>query len=236
MLKRHLRRILKAGCLLSAAVICAGALAGCGEAYAEQKIGKEARYYIANKYKFRPGTTGVELRHVGDMEGVWHKQDGGTASMEYQGHHFRVYVSLTDPSATCDDYLRPEVDEYLSDYFGKVLECDSVHAWAVYGTPVCMVPGDVKSVEDVFSKCDNIEVYVSTTGLDRESAKTADLSGLGADTHVSIIDWTSEDCVKDEDLMRETTVGLETDSYTDGFEKVRSYYRYYKGDVRALEK
>ena len=36
--------------------------------------------------------------------------------------------------------------------------------------------------------------------------------------------------------MSETVVGLESDSYTDGFSKVRSYYRYSDGDVSVLEK
>ena len=29
--------------------------------------------------------TEVELRHVGELEGVWHKKDGGTATCEYNG-------------------------------------------------------------------------------------------------------------------------------------------------------
>lgn len=36
--------------------------------------------------------------------------------------------------------------------------------------------------------------------------------------------------------MSETVVGLESDSYTDGFSKVRSYYRYSDDDVSVLEK
>ena len=47
---------------------------------------------------------------------------------------------------------------------------------------------------------------------------------------------TSEECLMDEELMSETVVGLESDSYTDGFSKVRSYYRYSDDDVSVLEK
>ncbi len=226
----------KAGCIAAAAMVCIGLLTGCGGKIAEHKIGKEARYYIANKYKFRPGTTGVELRKTGELEGIWHKKDAGTADMEYKGHTFKVYVSLTDPEVRYDDYLRQDVEEYLSDYFSAGLGPDDIHVWAAYGEPACMVPEDVKTVDDVFAKCDNIEIYVSTFGLDRDNAKSLDVTPLGTDTVISIIDWTSEECPEDEELMRETVVGLETDSYTDGFSKVRSYYRYSKGEVSSLEK
>ena len=231
-----MKRFLKAGSIMAITAICVGLLTGCGESGAERKIGKEARYYIANKYGFRPGTTGVELRKVGELEGVWHKKDGGTASMEYNGRTFKVYVSLTDPETRYDDYLRQDIDEYLSDYFAAELDCDDIHVWATYGVPVCMIPGDVKTVEDVFAKCDNIQIYISTFGLDRDRAKNLDVTGLGSNTEISIIDWTSEECLMDEELMSETVVGLESDSYTDGFSKVRSYYRYSDDDVSVLEK
>lgn len=110
---RLMKRLLKTGMILSAAAVFAGLLTGCGEQGAKQKIGKEARYYIANKYGFRPGTTDVELRKTGELEGVWHKKDGGTAAMEYDGRTFRVYVSLEDPEIRYDDYLRPDVEAYL---------------------------------------------------------------------------------------------------------------------------
>lgn len=99
-----------------------------------------------------------------------------------------------------------------------------------------MIAGDVKTVEDVFAKCDNIQIYISTFGLDRDRAKNLDVTGLGSNTEISIIDWTSEECLMDEELMSETVVGLESDSYTDGFSKVRSYYRYSDDDVSVLEK
>ncbi|MBQ4364597.1 MAG: hypothetical protein II782_11415 [Oscillospiraceae bacterium] len=231
-----MNRILKAGSILIVTVICIGLLTGCGERSAARKIGKEARYYIANKYKFRPDTSSVELRKTGQLEGVWHKTDGGTATMEYKGDTFHVYVSLTDPDIRYDDYLGPDIETYLSDYFDTALICDEFHVWATYGVPANMVPGDVKTVEDVFAKLDNIQIYVSTFGLDRESAKSLDVSGLGERTQISVIDWSSKECVEDEELMREAVVGLESDSYTDGFDKVTSYYQYSEGNVKALEK
>jgi hypothetical protein len=157
--------------------------------------------------------------------------------MEYDGRTFKVYVSLVDPEIRYDDYLRQDVEEYLTDYFSAALDCDDIHLWATYGVPVCMIPGDVKTVEDLFAKCDNVQIYVSTFGLDRDSAKSLDVTGLGSNTEISIIDWASEDCLKDEELMRETVVGLESDSLTDGFGKIRSYYQYSKcEEVRSLEK
>ncbi|MCR5095039.1 MAG: hypothetical protein K6B72_13810 [Lachnospiraceae bacterium] len=75
-------------------------------------------------------------------------------------------------------------------------------------------------------------IYVSTYGLDRDRAKTLDVNELGSSTEINIIDWTSEDCLKDEELMRETVVGLESDSYTNGYSKIRSSYRYVKGELR----
>ena len=229
-------RIFKIGRMITVTVICAGFLAGCGGIFAEWKIGKEARYYIADKYKFRPNTTDVEFRKTGELEGVWHRKDAGTATAEYDGHTFKVYVSLTDPEIRYDDYLRPDVEEYLTDYFAAALDCSDIHVWVTYGVPVCMVPGDVKTVEDVFAKCDNVQIYVSTYGLDRDSAKNLDVSGLGPHTEISVIDWTAEECLKDEDLMSETVVGLESDSYTDGYSKIKSYYRYCNGNVSSLEK
>ncbi len=231
-----MNRFIKTLSIIAAMAVCVVSLTGCGEMGTKHKIGKEARYYIANKYGFRPGTTDVELQKVGELEGVWHKNDGGIATMEYNGYTFKVYVSLVDPGTRYDDYLRPDVEEYLSDYFADALDCEDIHVWATYGVPACMVPGDVKTVEDVFAKCDNIQIYVSTFGLDRDIAKNPDVTGLGENTRISVIDWTLEDCLNDEDLMRETVVGLETDSYTDGFSKVSSYYRYSKGEVSALEK
>lgn len=231
-----MNRFVKTGIILAVTVISVGILTGCGEMTAEWKIGKEARYYIADKYGFRPGTTDVEFRKTGELEGVWHKKNAGTATMEHDGQTFKVYVSLNDPKVRYDDYLRPDVEEYLSDFFGTRLACDGIHVWATYGEPVCMVPGDVKTVEDVFAKCGNIEIYVSTYGLDRDTAKQLDVTGLGAGTEISIIDWESEEYLNDEELMRDTVVGLESDSYTDGFSKFRSYYRYIKGDVSAFEK
>lgn len=231
-----MKEVLKAGSFIAFAVLCAVIITGCGEKSAERKIGKEARYYIADKYGFRPGTTDVELRHVGELEGVWHKKDGGTATCEYDGHTFKVYVSLVDPEIRYDDYLKQDVDEYLADYFGTGLDCEDLYVWAAYGTPVCMVPGDIKTVEDVVTKCDNLQIYVSTYGLDGDSAKGMDVTGLSNDTEIDVIDWTSKDCLKDEELIRETVVGLQTDSYTDGFSKIRSWYHFSNGDVSSLEK
>ena len=227
---------LKTSGIILVTVLCAGLMTGCGEGAAKRKIGTEARYYIADKYGFRPGTTDVELRKVGELEGVRHKKDGGTATMEYDGRTFKVYVSLTDPEVRYDDYLRQDTEEYLNAYFADALDCTDIQVWATYGVPVCMIPGDVKSVDDIFEKCDNVQIYVSTFGLDRDSAGKLDVSGLGADSQIYIIDWTSKDCLQDDDLMRETVVGLESDSYTDGFSKIRSYYRYSKGKVNSLEK
>ena len=81
-------RFLKAGSIIAVTIACIGLLTGCGEKAAERKIGKEARYYIADKYGFRPGTKDVKLRNVGELEGVWHKKDAGTATMEYDGRTF----------------------------------------------------------------------------------------------------------------------------------------------------
>ena len=226
----------KAGSIIAVTVLCAAVMVGCGEISAERKIGKEARYYIANKYGFRPGTTAVELRQVGEMEGVWHKKDGGTATCEYDGRTFNVYVSLVDPEIRYDDYLRPDVDDYLADYFSNTLEYEDIYVWTTYGVPVCEVPGDIKTIEDVTSKCDNLSIYVSTYGLKRDSAKSMDVAGFRKDTEINIIDWTSEDCLEDEELMRETVVGLESGSYTNGFSKIKSWYRYSDGDMDLLEK
>jgi hypothetical protein len=231
-----MKRILKAGSIIALAAMCVTLVTGCGESRAERKIGKEARYYIANKYGFRPQTIETELRHVGEMEGVWHKKDGGTATCEYNGRTFNVYVSLVNPKIRYDDYLRDDVEKYLATLFEKDLDCKRIHVWGTYGTPVCMIPGDVKNAEDVLTKCDNLQIYVSTYGLNRESAKGLDVTGFRNDTQINIIDWTSEECLEDEDLMRETVVGLESNSYTSGFSKIRLWYRYSDGDVNSLEK
>ena len=95
---------------------------------------------------------------------------------------------------------------------------------------------NIKTVEDVFAKCDNIQIFVSSIGLDSDRAENPDVTGLGTNTEISIIDWTSEECLTDEELMRETVVGLESDSYTNGFSKIRSYYRYSDGKVSTLER
>ena len=231
-----MKSLWQAGCIVAVTVLCAAVMTGCGERSAERKIGKEARYYIANKYGFRPGTTDVELRHVGEMEGVWHKKDGGTATCEYNGRTFNVYVSLVDSETRYDDYLRRDVEEYLSEYFAEKLECEDIYVWERYGVPVCEVPGDIKSIEDVIEKCDNLKIYISSNGLNRDSAKSLDVTGFRNDTEINIIDWTSQDCLKDEELMRETIVGLESDSYTNGFSKIKSWYCYSNGDMNSLEK
>lgn len=97
-------------------------------------------------------------------------------------------------------------------------------------------PMEAKNAEDVLTKCDNLQIYVITYGLNRESAKGLDVTGFRNDTQINIIDWTSEECLEDEDLMRETVVGLESNSYTSGFSKIRLWYRYSDGDVNSLEK
>ncbi|MCR5268853.1 MAG: hypothetical protein K6E16_10090 [Lachnospiraceae bacterium] len=61
------------------------------------------------------------------------------------------------------------VETYLSDYFSTRLACGNINVLATYGIPSCMLPEDVKTVEDVFAKCDNMEVYVSTFGLESDS-------------------------------------------------------------------
>ena len=125
---------------------------------------------------------------------------------------------------------------YIAELFESGLDCKQIYVWETYGTPVCMIPGDVKTIEDVLTKCDNLRIYISTYGLNRESAKGIDITGFRNDTEINVIDWTSEDCLKDEDLMRETVVGLESGSYTNGFSKIKSWYRYSNGDVNMLEK
>ena len=231
-----MKRLLKAGSIITFTVMCIILMTGCGERRAEGKIGKEARYYIANKYGFRPKTTDVELRHVGELEGVWHKKDGGTATCEYNGRTFKVYVNLVNPEIIYDDYIREDVEMYIAELFESGLDCKQIYVWETYGTPVCMIPGDVKTIEDVLTKCDNLRIYISTYGLNRESVKGIDITGFRNDTEINVIDWTSEDCLKDEDLMRETVVGLESGSYTNGFSKIKSWYRYSNGDVNMLEK
>ena len=230
-----MKRLLKTGSIIAVMALCAGLLTGCGEKAAEWKIGKEARYYIANKYGFRPGTTGVELKKVGDLEGVWHKKDGGTAAMEYKGRTFNVYVSLTDPDIRYDDYLKPDVEEYLSGYFETSLDCSDIHILVTYGVPACMVPGDTKTVDDIFEKCDNIQIYVSTFGLDADTAQSLDVTELGTGTEIYIIDWTAKEYMSDEELTRETIVGFESDSYTDGFSKAKSCYKYSNGNLSILK-
>ena len=215
-----MKRVLRAVSMVTLIFSCVVLMTGCGEKSAERKIGKEARYYTANKYGFRPMTMGVELRHVGEMEGVSHKKDGGTATMEYMGRTFNVYVSLTEPDIRYDDYLHADVDEYLNDYFAECLDCEDIYVWTTYGRPVCMVSGDVKTVEEIFEKCDNIKIYVSTYGLEKNSTENINVTMLGNNTEINIINWNSKDCLNDEELMRETVVGIESDSYTNGFGKV----------------
>ncbi len=231
-----MNRLLKAVSIIAFAVMCVTLMTGCGEGSARRKIGKEARYYIADKYGFRPKTTEVELRHVGELEGVWHKKDAGTAMCEYNGRTFKVYVSLVNPEIRYDDYIRYDVEKYLTTLFEKDLDCKQIYVWETYGTPVCMIPQDVKTVEDVLAKCDNLQIYVSTYGLNGDSAKGLDVTGFRDDTKINIIDWSSEECLNDEDLMRETVAGLESDTYTNGFGKIRSWYRYGDGDFSSLEK
>ncbi|MBP5385405.1 MAG: hypothetical protein J6Y57_10620 [Lachnospiraceae bacterium] len=231
-----MKRLIKTGSILAAALIYVLFTAGCGTLFPERQIGIEARYYCANKYGFRPGLTDVQLRKVGELEGVWHKKDAGTANMSYLGRTFQVYVSLEDPEVRYDNYLQPDLEEYLTAYFADALACEDIQIWATYGVPVCMVPGDVKTVEDIFAKCDNIVLYVSTVGLNRENAKDLNVTEFGSNTEINIIDWTSNECLADWDLMRETVVGLESDSYTNGFSKFSSFYQYRNGDVRSLEK
>lgn len=127
-------------------------------------------------------------------------------------------------------------DPDLSDYFDALLDCEAIHVWATYGKPACMVPGDVKKVQDVFAKCDNVQIYVSTFGLAGDDAKNLDVTELGDGTVINIIDWASKECLEDEELMRETVVGLESDGYTNGFGKVKAYYRYSEGNVSSMEK
>ncbi|MBR4574154.1 MAG: hypothetical protein IKO16_04525 [Lachnospiraceae bacterium] len=224
---------MRAKITLLTVLICSFILTGCGQRIAEYKIGKEARYYIADKYGFRPGTTGVELDHVGELEGVWHKKDGGTASMEYKGHTFKVYVSLVDPSIRYDDYLKPDLQEYLTDHFKTELECKDLHVFATYGRSVCMVSQDIETVEEILAKCDNIEIYVSTCGLDQDRVSSLDVSALGDNTKIYIIDWSFPDCVADEELIMDNVVGLESETYTSGFSKIMSYYCFENGEVRS---
>lgn len=231
-----MKGILKAGSLIVLTVMCATVLTGCGEKRAEHKIGKEARYYVADKYGFRPRTTDVELRHVGELEGVWHRKDGGTATCEYEGHTFKVYVSLENPEIRYDDYLKEAVDAYLTDYMSAALDCEDIYVWATYGTPVCMIPGDIKTAEDVINNCDNIQINVSTCGLNRDNAKEMDVTEFRSDTEINIIDWTKKDCIEDKELFSETKIGLQTGTFTDGFNNISSWYCYANGDVRSMEK
>ena len=58
-----MKRLLKAGSILAVAVLCTGLLTGCGETLAKYKIGKEGRYYVANKYG---PLTPSPRDHIGD--------------------------------------------------------------------------------------------------------------------------------------------------------------------------
>ena len=53
---------------------------------------------------------------------------------------------------------------------------------------------------------------------------------------VLFIDWNTKDCLADKDLFSETKVGLQSDSYTNGFNNISSWYCYANGDMSSMEK
>ena len=63
----------------------------------------------------------------------------------------------------------------------------------VIGLILFILPQDVKTVEDVLTMCDNLQIYVSTYGLNGESVKGKDFTCFRNDTAMeSPVRWKNE--------------------------------------------
>ena len=89
-----MNRLLKAVSIITFAVMCFTLMTGCGERSAERKIGKEARYYIANKYGFRPQTTEVELRHADSVRSDHGIDTSTEISARWKNDGHKVHLSI----------------------------------------------------------------------------------------------------------------------------------------------
>ena len=212
------------------AIAAAGLLTmtGCGERSAERKIKKAALRYIADKYGIKAEVTEVELRHVGELEGVWHKKDGGYASMTYQGRTFRAYVDVKNGDYAVDNYRQADYDEQLTQYFSEQLRCDDIFVMTTYGGTIrCGVPMEIKTFEDLTAKCENIEITVSVTGLDKDSVQNVDASLFGEKTRIRLMDWSDASCMRDQEML----IHSASDSFANG--KLRFYCEFEGGKIQS---
>ena len=231
---KRMKDILKTCGVIAMAAICMGVLTGCVERRAERKIKSAAKEYIHAKYGFKPQITDFSFMHVGEYEWNSHKKNGGYVTMEYNGRTFQTYLLLNDPENSSDNYLQQDVDDRITAYFKEKLGCADVFVYTTYGAYQirCGVPAEIVTYEDLIEKCDNIEIYVSTYGLERDRIAELDVSVFGNETEIYLVDCKSQADLSDSELVRSAITGAESDRRAELHDKFNAYYHFYHGETK----
>ncbi len=214
--------------LASVVIMLCVILTGCGSA--QNKLENAAVNYVKAKYGFKPEVKDFQFRKVGQYEWNWNKKDGGTVTMDYEGHEFKVQVLHTENSeyACLDNYLEEETLSRIEEYFGSVLKAESIYYTVTYGTPARLLGADITTYDELITECDNMEIQIRTYKLDTDSVGNVDASLFGEKTHIYIGDWKSESDAKEPE-----TAGwfLPEQVKRYSVDRMDAYYHFHDGDV-----
>ncbi len=216
-----MRKYWKRIALLMALTACLGMLSGCGKS-AEKIVKRAATDYMKEKYAITPNVKDVVLKSSGD---------GGTVTMEAEGRLFDVEISMSDPSANGDNFMKKEFNARIDEYFRSRLRCESLYVVAWYGKPGQHVGKEIKTFEDLIAGVDNMQIMISAYGLDRSSVSNIDVADLGTNAQIFIADWISKDFVNDERVIWKNTEEADAMSR----DNLKSYYHFHDGTMDSLE-
>ena len=157
------------------------------------RLQRMARAYVKRKYGFKARASRVQTMAIGWLEPTWHKGKSGYVEMTYGKTSFHVRADLRSGTDSCSDtYQMREFTERILGPIRDGLACDKLCATVRYGDRDfggSYLGLGVKSFEDLVRDIDNVEVVVSTHGLDHSRIDRLDLSYLGQKPRVGIYDW-----------------------------------------------
>ena len=205
---------------LVAVGLCASLLTGC-LAPRTAKLKNMAVEYVEAKYGFTAKATDVTVDGISWLEPSWNKGKSGRVKMSYDGKTFYVQVYLNEGVRDCTDtYQEEEFVEYLTDIVQDELSCERLCATMDFGVGNTLhyLGIDVLTIDDLLKR-GNLDVRVSTFGLDHSKVASFDTTRLGANPKIGIYCW-KDSSIVDAGYTPQNSVSLadsDTISLTDHY-------------------
>lgn len=175
---------------LVAVGICASLLTGCF-APRTLRLQNMAVNYVEAKYGFTARATDVVEDGVSWLEPAWNKGKSGEVEMSYDGKTFYVRADLDAGMQGCSDtYQEEEFTERITNIVRDELSCEQLCTSMDFGVGNTLhyLGIDVLTIDDLLKKGD-LDVRVSTYGLDHTKVASFDTTRLGTNPKIGIYCW-----------------------------------------------